>query len=919
MTSSRRRRRWSAALLLASLRLVAARAQEEAPPAEGLAGDPAWQQVGGFTGVRNASGIDLLANEVFRESRTGDLFQDLGDLQIEVSHDWDVVDLGLQANFKRRVVERHEALPPGALIGADDLSSFQSINSALGKAQLNVDYLKDRIDPAGGGFSSEAGFVITVAQSNPPAPLDLRSSRRIHVGTPAQELREFWKTHGVRFDRHILRDAGRGLVDLLGLLAGQIGAHFEDTEVGAQYFEGFAEPLTIWADLGVPLKPELFRGPASSLRPNDAVSYLVFVEVAPLSAGVDRWGAKVNVKGFLRFLRETTIVKLPDDQVLLRVKNVAAQGVETTPIKVRPELKWLFLRYGYTFLSDRLDNSIFRASQIVYRVDLKNPRAAEAFAYLLKTGHQVRFKPLLEAAQANEGARILSNWYVDGRRREHAFLARFPSWFRTDHRNVSVVKTVETPSETYQEATHARYQNYRQTWGRDRWRSTRALLTLQSEHLPRTDQDQPPPAPPAALTVSTQVRDKTADPRKLSYLVGLLRGILGLNVPTPGYLDLRRGDAPKHEGVTLSLDLHLGPEQIARLQAVDDDTVWRALAEFYLGAPLGDVWLTAEQRRYWTLSGPLRARTGPAAADIGRRFDAWAARHPESSPGPGVLPDAAGGSRRLFLRARAFVARLHALQAASRKRPLCLACWAGLDRDFQDATFLQYLLVRANGGVEASGVGYDAAIWTDGMFRPAHVGNGLRYGADAAPAPVRPVPTTSESNALTGRPSSVSDAGMQSTDARALVPDVDWIDSSDARLRAGKLYVETASVGGGAPRLRLELFSDYRYAPGLRLRAELRRNRLRADVPLRVQMLDLPQPVEVRESPFMVAQYRYALAIPLPIAIDLGRAYTIYFRVINERGLPVTEEDALRFRVPPPKTVVTPAPAAPAPPSAGAR
>jgi hypothetical protein len=137
-----------------------------------------------------------------------------------------------------------------------------------------------------------------------------------------------------------------------------------------------------------------------------------------------------------------------------------------------------------------------------------------------------------------------------------------------------------------------------------------------------------------------------------------------------------------------------------------------------------------------------------------------------------------------------------------------------------------------------------------------------------------------------------------------MVPDIDWIDSSASRLRAGRIYVaRTPARSTEPPRFQLELYSDYRYAPGLRLRAELRRNRLRSDVPLGVQMLDLPAPVAVRDSPFMTAQLRYNIDLAIPEAFDPTRAYTLYLRVVNPTGLPVTEEESLRFRLPkPPQT-----------------
>ncbi len=872
-------------------------AQSDGPP-ESLDGDPAWLRVGDFSGVRDPSGADLLADEVFRDSRNGDLFQDLGDLEVQFGRSWDVVSTSLRANFKRRVVERHAQREPGALIDGQDLSYFQTINSALGKGELDVDYLKDRVDPFGGGLSSEAGFVITVAQSKEPIPLGERTSRRLHVGTPAEELRSYWQSHGVRFDRHILTDVGKGLVDFLGLFAAQIGGHFEDTEAGAEYFEGFVEPLTIWADLGVPLRPELFSGPNQTLRTGDAVSYLVFIEVAPISAGMDKWSVQTSLKGFFRFLRETTMVELGNDQLLVRVKNIAAQGIEATPIKIRPELKWLFLHYGYTFLSDRIDDSAFRASELVYRIDLKNERARKAFAAMLATGHEVRFKPLLEAGLANDGVRIVSNSYTDGRRQEHSFLARFPSWFRGDHRDVEVVKNVVTPAQEFEESTHARYQNYRQHWGGDRQRSTRSLLTLQTEPAPR-DAKKDRPLRASSLRVSSQIRDKDASTAKMAYLVGLLRGVLGTRAATPKLADVRRADLTHGEGITLSLAVDAGHDELERLQALRDEDLWQELAEFYLGPTLRDAWATADRRAYWRLRGAIRPKTGPAAADISRRFDSWLAKHPDVPRGIGVSADAyRQPTHELFVQADGFMRRFHRLQEEAGAGRVCMSCWASLTSGFQDLTFLQLLLARACPAGDTT-LGYDATVWTDSMFRPARMTNGVSHEVLHRAPVVAPPPTTSESNTLTGKPASVSDTAIRSMDARAEVPDIGSIDSSDSRLRLGRIFVPRDPVQGvDASRLRLELYSDFRYAPGLRLRAELRRSLLRADIPLRVRMFELPLPVTLRDSPFMISQYRYDVDVDMGTALRRGVAYSIYFRVINENGLPVTEEEALRFRVP---------------------
>ena len=310
---------------------------------EGLADDSAWQQVGSFSGARSSGGQDVLGNEIFRESRNGDLFQDLGDLQIDLGHSWDSASVGLNANFKRRVVERHQALDPVSTIAPDELSYFQTINSALGKVQLGSTTSRGVSTPSASGFSSEAGFVITVAETQLRGRSATSRHRRIHVGTTGQELHKYWDTHGIHFDRHILHDTGRAWWTSSACSPARSVRSSRTPKPGAEFFEGFVEPLTTWADSECRSRLRFSPAPDSRLRVGDAVSYVVFIEVAPLSAGMDKWGVQVSMKGFVRFLRETTIVKQAGNSVLVRVKNIAAQGVETTPLKIRPELKWLVL------------------------------------------------------------------------------------------------------------------------------------------------------------------------------------------------------------------------------------------------------------------------------------------------------------------------------------------------------------------------------------------------------------------------------------------------------------------------------------------------------------------------------------------------------------------------------------------------
>ena len=60
----------------------------------------------------------------------------------------------------------------------------------------------------------------------------------------------------------------------------------------------------------------------------------------------------------------------------------------------------------------------------------------------------------------------------------------------------------------------------------------------------------------------------------------------------------------------------------------------------------------------------------------------------------------------------------------------------------------------------------------------------------------------------------------------------------------------------------------------------------------------------------MVAQYRYDLDWEPPVELSPKESYAIYLRVINAAGEPVTEEEAVRLRLPAVRQTTTVAPAA---------
>jgi hypothetical protein len=860
---------------------AASAAGNEPQPATAEA-DP-WVQIGSFSGAHSDSFRDFVENEVFREARTGDLFQDLGDLQLQLTASVEGARLGMQGHAERRVVARHEDLPPGSPVADGDLSRFQAINSLTHKTFLKADYVSDGLGPLILRFEAEAGFSLSAAETQPPRALDLTPNRKLPSPQLIAGLAQYWKDTGWRLNRQILPKTGRSLLLLLDALAAGIGRSFEDTERGAVFLEGFVEPLTLWSDLGVPVPVEIFRRDDPRLEPGDTVTYTSFLGISPLTAGAGGFGLQTSHQGFVRFVRQTTAVKQRDDTVLVRVKSIASRGTELTPLKIRPTIGWFFLNYGYTFVNDRRNRSSFRTWELTYRMDLKTPDGRAALADLFGDDRPVRFSTALAAVQSG-GVKLLAQSYREGNRRDLVSLARIPSWWRLQRADFTILQELETPRLHRMEAIRARSRTVRQRLGQRQNRDFRSVLTLRSEPRPPgspdpTAADQPPPVP-ALLTIQTVLRDRYADRHRQEELLALVRRNLG-DGPETHKLALPPEKEPSGQnGIQLSLELSFRREQMLQFLRTPVDELWTSLAEFYLGPALRTAWSTEKKRAWWA---PREFWT-PAGRPTGRHISVFydqALRRQAQGAAEGRLasPFAPHGSRWAFLEAQRFVHAFTELGEEVGQGGDCWRCWLRLYASPEDVNFLQTFLTRTVQGYADS---WQAAVWAEGMPRPVRIGRQV------------------ESNELGSMAELVAAVSEGSPDSGVEIQDAEQIRSSDSRLAGGRIFIDTqAAVDGGRYPLRLDLYSDLQFPESLRLRLELRKSRIRSDTVITVAMMELGPPVPEPESPFRLARYRYEVPLPATLALlEPGIAYTVYLRVLNSQGLPVTEEQPLRFRIP---------------------
>lgn len=830
------------------------RAQDDEPAPQAN-----WRRIGSFTGAPVEGAGEFFDNELFREARSGDLFQELGDLDISFGQDWSATSVDASIAFSRRVLDKHLEMPVGSTVSDHDLSWFQTVNSARAKTSLDVDYLPDSGAAIGVGLHAESGFVLTAAETQPPRKLGPEFSRTASRENLRAELSGYWDKNDARFRKRILPRLSRTLLAMLDALATEVNLGFEDTEKGALYFEGFVEPMTLWVDLGFPLKTELFTSADKRLHAGDGATYTAFVGISPLRLSAHEIGLRASYEYFYRLIRETTVIEQENDHVLVRVRTIAAKGQEITPIKIRPEIRLAFLRYGYTFLQDRRDSGRFRVADLVYRFDLKTPEGRAALDDLLGSKNRVRLKTPLEAAAKGRGVEVLSAELRSGDRRDLNLLARFPSWFRTKRQNLAVVQDIKIGRTTVREATQGQRSSLKvRNLGLRRDQGSSAVLTLQATPVEGTAGAQP-----RAIEVRTTMSDRRAGVEPRRQVASLWRNLPGNPEPPP---ELFGAEAV---GVVASFTAGARGKALDRLLAMHSEEIWRTVGQAVLGAAEGDAWATGEQRALWKVQHDRAARRRLASAE---RFVAW----------------------------------FDDLRYRTARGDVDGRGWTKNALRREDFPILNRLILAA--GVNSPGGTTDggsaaAEIWTDEMPRPLRLIRGKspisRLGSlaaepEAAPVGTVPGPTNGSPERLEG----------STVETAAQARDIDSLRSSAPRLLAGRMFVVEPTPQAPAivvpTRFYLSLFSDLHFAANHRVRIELRRSRIRADLPLAVVGIPVGQAQPVPEGPFAISKFRYDLRLPQNLAgrIDDRHPYSVYVRIVNAEGLPLTEEEPLHFRVP---------------------
>ena len=896
-------------------------AQEPEPE---ISRESTWMIVGTFKGAAHPGLLGQLSNYVFEYENDDSLFRDFGDLGIGIGTDIGSVELDLDFNFRHRIVSSQETIPPGESITSEDISLLRKVGTARSRLRLTWEYLPEIITADDGiAIQVEGGYSVSTSRAHPPTiqASDPLAGLILDPETQAsykEENEVSMKDHGVVY---VTAGSAAAVVDSI---SGYIGSKFADTERAAVYWDDYAEPIMLFPKTGLPLKMRVFMGDNKMLAVGDRLSFTSFVAVSPFVMGIDQYGVRLGYRYFFRFLRETTVEKLPDSVVNVRVRNWRGRGGELTPFKYRPEVRLWIFKIGYTFFESVRDNFREKTTDEVYRVDLKTEEGMAFFKKLVKQSGRVNPNPKLPEPEEIEGMETLASEESHGKNQNFRVRANFFSWYRYRNSKLATTRRITTQDADLTEALRVNSREYLNRFGRRRDVRRRSVIIAQSDVRWQDDvvieevnregevEEVHPEDEKLAVLISTNYSNRWANAADVRALARGVDQILGLKGTDAVLEDFKQFESEERTRLTVYLDINFGPEQIRTGAGVSDEEVWRVLGELLLGPEHADAWISEAKRFWWEPDAPPYRGVDPPVSHITRYYDQQRGFGYRPFKRSRVFDPTQYRSSDLYRIAKKTFKKMERLVTLFLERPDCLKCLVRGYSTGKDIFLVQALAVRFSGGVETGGVGYDYHFLVGNMVRPIGGSNGIEHGYQ--------LPRVSE-----------------------ILYSAEQTWESPPRLRAGQMLVNASGrdqqLEEGEPCAKVRLFSDHYFDDDLSLKMIWRRKRMTADRSLRVDFASLGEPTEFTQaeadkgfidysrfdsestlsseyesfedrmrsmshgsSPFNgrfeQARYFYDIYIPHFNLQPAKKGFTILLRLLNPDGLPVTEEQEILMMAP---------------------
>ena len=905
------RRILSAFLAFGLLSSVSARAQLRLVAPEPVEG---WLVIGDFTGSADVGLRSRMSNWFFEYERGDSLYRDMGDLGVGIGVDVGSVRMNLDWFFRRRVARSQEEIPAGSMITAEDISYLSNVNTSRLRLRADWNYLENADQWATVGVRTEGGFSVTMARKRQPTIHLPETIATESLDSGWAEFREFFVEEDVNLkENNVVYVTVGSMAAVVDGAAAAVGNRFASTEHAAVYWDEYSRPMMLFPKTGIPVKLSVFTGDDPAMAVGDSLTFLTFTGLSPLAAGVNKSGVRLGYQRYLRLLRETTVLKEPDDELLVRVRDWRGNGNEVTPFKYRPEVRLWIIRIGYTFFESVVDRYREKVSDVTYRIDLKTETGMEMFKQLLKQSGKVRVTPEVRELEAEDGVEVLYSELERGKTHNGRIRANFFHWFFYRKQQLGNTRRIATNHAEFREITRGRVKEYINKITRKRKVKMRSVIRVQSDvdWLVPPDGGVSPDDERLTATINSNVSLGFATQAEIQTLVGVVGAILGLSEPHPALVELEQREVKGKTRFSLDLLVSFGPRELARFQEVPEDDLWKALAGLLLGPEHEEAWATPTDRHWWKPgAGPYPGPEGKVK-HVGIYYDRLRGYEKPSGDNRFFSPEHTR-SQRLFRMAKKAVKKFQRLQDIFGEEKDCLQCVIDGYASQLDVFLMQALAVRAAGGVEDGGVGYDFKFLLGDMTKSVGGTNDVLHGFHL--------------------------------DSAEIVPNTETIRDSPPRLRNGQALLnvsrsESDRPVADAPCWKIRLFSDYLFADDLRVRLQGRRSRkLKKDVPMMTVLLPLGEPNPIEELPEIelarelfdartkqsltseygigrnymetlggeaswaadldLPDYFYEIEVPPVAETTLDHDYTVLLRVVNPIGLPVTEEQEIRLRMP---------------------
>ncbi len=235
-------------------------------------------------------------------------------------------------------------------------------------------------------------------------------------------------------------------------ILGSIFNKFNDSDKGRVFSDDPLAPMKLHSNLGMPLDPQVFFEDNNNIAIGDIVEHTTYYGVTPLGVGFDLYYfVKPSYSKYRRIFRTLGFKKTKGNKVSVEVKDTVLSGDTVNIFKISPKIFGLIkLYFGKWYYEDFKEESLLQR----FEVDLNKSEGVAFFYKILKRSYGPSYalnknSILIDAKDYAKGVKEFDPVYKNGDGKDHRLVLKLPGVISYERRTVTDLNEVHYQDRVY--------------------------------------------------------------------------------------------------------------------------------------------------------------------------------------------------------------------------------------------------------------------------------------------------------------------------------------------------------------------------------------------------------------------------------------------------------------------------------------